>query len=42
MFTQKFRVSEIPSIIKGVIKPELTEDEFISDILIDSRRVFKV
>jgi len=42
MFTQKFSLSEIPSIVKGSIKPELTEDEFISDILIDSRRVFKV
>jgi alanine racemase len=42
MFTQKFRVSEIPFIIKGVIKPELIQDEFINDILVDSRRVFKV
>jgi len=42
MFTQKFRISEIPAIIKGVMRPELAEDEFINDILIDSRRVFKV
>ena len=42
MFTQKFRVSEIQAIIKGVIRPELVDDEFINDILVDSRRVFKV
>jgi len=41
MFSQKFRLSEIPSIVKGELLTGLAGDVVINDILIDSRRLFK-
>jgi alanine racemase len=38
----RFRISEIKTIVKGELIPGLKEDAVINDILIDSRRLFKV
>jgi len=42
MFIHRFRVSEIQTIVKGELISGLKDDAVINDILIDSRRLFKV
>ena len=42
MFTAKFKISKIPEIVKSEFIPGRSGDVFIRDILIDSRKLFKV
>ncbi len=42
MIRHKFSISEIQQVVKGRFLPEMAFDAAINDILIDSRRLFKV